>query len=151
MEELLKKYEKDFVVFLEAGFIAVNQMDEPTATKLFKAAELLKPAGNVLPEVGKGYLHLHLLNLKKAVTCFEKVLKKEPDNEMAKTFLGISLSWMPKDVIKGEKILAETKKSSDKTVKKLSNTAIDFVDRFIKKAPSPAEINKAKKSAKHKR
>ena len=151
MEQLLKKYNKDFVVFLEAGFIAVNQMDEANATKLFDAAELLKPANNVLPEVGKGYLQLHLLNLKEAAKCFEKVLKKEPDNEMAKTFLGISLSWMPKEVIKGEKILAETKKSSDKTVKKLSNTAITFVDKFIKKEDSPLAIKKTKKNNKYKR
>ncbi len=147
MKEIIAKYQDNFELFLEAGFIAVNQMDEPAATSLFKAADLLKPADNVLPEIGRGYLQLHLLNLKEAAKCFEKVLKKEPDNLMAKTFLGITLSWMPKEIVKGEKILKETEKSSDKTTKKLSHTALNFNDKFIKKEVSPAEIQKAKSKA----
>lgn len=148
MNEILEKYKDDFVLFLEAGFIAVNQMDEPSASCLFAVAELLKPKDNILPEVGRGYLNLHLLNLKKAAQSFEKVLKTEPDNVMAKTFLGITLSWMPKEVIKGEKILKEAEKSADKTSKKLSHTALEFNKKFIKKKPSPAELQKAKRKSK---
>lgn len=147
MEQLLDKYKKDFVLFLEAGFIAVNQMDESAATRLFHAAEILKP-DNVLPKVGEGYLQLHLLNLKKAQSCFEEVLRKEPDNEMAKTFLGIVLSWIPQETIKGEKLLVETQKSSDKAIKKLATSALEFVDEFVKKEPSPAEMKKVQKKKK---
>jgi tetratricopeptide (TPR) repeat protein len=133
----IKKYQEDFILITEAGFIAVNQADEDAALKLFRAAELLDPS-NVLPKIGFGYLHLHKLDLKKAVKNFEEVLEKEPDNEMAKAFMGLSLSMMPNAVDKGEKILEQTLKSKDPAVKQLAGSAIEFVEKFIKKAPGPA-------------
>lgn len=135
----LENNKKDFFLFLEAGFIAVNQADELSAIHLFSAAEALDKK-NDLVKIGIGYLYLHKLELKQAVDQFEQVLKKDPTNEMAKIFLGIALSWTPTDTMKGEKILEETKKSDDKEIKKLSSTALEFVDNFIKKEPSPAEI-----------
>lgn len=137
----LTKYKEDFLLMLESGFIAVNQADEDSAIKLFKAAELLNPE-NTLPQVGFGYLHLHKLELPQAVDCFEKVLKKEPKNEMAKAFLGICMSFMPKELSKGEKVLTETAKSKDPMIRELGNTALTFVDKFIKTAPGPAEKKK---------
>ena len=50
----LAKYKEHFIVMVEAGFIAVNQADEDSAMKLFKAATLLDPK-NLLPRVGMGY------------------------------------------------------------------------------------------------
>jgi tetratricopeptide (TPR) repeat protein len=141
--ERLEKYKKDFILFLEAGFIAINQADEDSAIKLFKAAEILDPKNNLI-KIGQGYLHLHKLELKQAIDVFEGVLKKEPGNEMAKTFLGIALSWTPTDTMKGEKLLTETTKSKDEPIKKLSMTALDFVEKFIKKEPSPVEVKKKK-------
>lgn len=132
-----KKYQDDFILLLEAGFIAVNQADEDAALKLFRAAEMLNP-DNVMPQVGFGYLHLHKLELKQAVKAFEDVLHKEPHNEMAKAFLGLCMSMMPNQVDKGEKILEQTLKSKDPMIKRLAGTAIDFVERFIKKNPGPA-------------
>jgi hypothetical protein len=38
---------------------------------------------------------------------------------------------------KGEKMLEQTLKSKDPMIKKLSDTSIDFVERFIKKTPGP--------------
>ncbi len=132
-----KKYQDDFFILLEAGFIAVNQADEDAALKLFRAAEILKP-DNVMPRVGFGYLHLHKLELKQAVKEFEDVLEKEPHNDMAKAFLGLCMSMMPNNVDKGEKILEQTMKSKDPMIKNLAGTAIDFVEKFIKKNPGPA-------------
>lgn len=133
----LKKYKDDFILMLESGFIAVNQADEDAALKLFKAAELLDPE-NVLPKVGFGYLHLHKLELKQAVSAFEDVLHKDPTNDMAKTFLGLCISLSPNQVAKGEKILHQTEKSRDPMIKRLSSAAIHFVDKFVKKTPGPA-------------
>ncbi|MBI5346870.1 MAG: SctF chaperone SctG [Chlamydiae bacterium] len=143
----LQKYKTDFVLFLEAGFIAVNQFDEDAATKLFQAAELAD-GKNYLNKIGMGYLSLHKLELNKAINSFESVLKQDPQNEMAKAFLGISLSMTPNDVLKGEKLLMETVKSSDKFIKKLSQTALDFIDKFVKKEPTPLEVKKPKAKAK---
>lgn len=133
-----KKYKEDFVLMLESGFIAVNQADEDASLKLFRAAELLNPE-STLPKVGFGYLHLHKLELNQAIRCFEEVLDIEPKNEMAKAFLGICMSLSPTQVTKGEKVLEETMKSSkDPMIKKLANTAIDFVEKFVKTSPGPA-------------
>lgn len=137
----LKKYKEDFILMLETGFIAVNQADEDSALKLFKAAELLNPE-NSLPKVGFGYLHLHKLELNQAVRCFENVLDKEPKNEMAKAFLGICMSLMPTQLDKGEKVLEETMKSKDPMIKQLADTAVDFVEKFVRTAPGPANGKK---------
>lgn len=139
----LNKYKDDFFLLVEAGFIAVNQTDEDAAKKLFKAAEILNEE-NVLPQIGIGYLHLHKLELKQAVDIFEKVLKQQPHNDMAKAFLGLCLSMMPNQVTKGEKMLHEAHKTHDKDVKKLADTALDFVERFVKKEPTPVEGKKKK-------
>lgn len=135
------KYKEDFILLVEAGFIAVNQADEDAAVKLFRAAELLDPE-NTLPRVGMGYLHLHKLELKQAIATFEEVLHKEPHNEMAKAFLGICVSMSPNGADKGEKILEQTLKSKDPMIKRLSDTAIDFVERFVKKPSGPAGKNR---------
>jgi tetratricopeptide (TPR) repeat protein len=126
---------------LETGFIAVNQSDEDSALKLFKAAKLLDPK-NILPDVGLGYLYLHKLDLKQACAMFEKVLEVEPENEMAKTLLGICMSLAPPSLKKGEKILDEMCKAHDPMIRQLSETAVSFVEQCIKKSPSPAETQK---------
>lgn len=132
-----KHFKEDWLLFTECGFIAVNQADEDSASKLFKAGELLNPE-NVLSRIGVGYLHLHKLELKQAVKAFEEVIEKDPHNEMAKAFLGLCMGMMPNMADKGEKILEETTKSKDPGIRQLSETAIDFVEKFIKKSPGPA-------------
>lgn len=137
MTNSLKQYKEDWLLFTEAGFIAVNQADEDAAVKLFKAAEMLHPE-STLPHVGFGYLHLHKLELKQAVKAFEEVLDKEPHNDMAKALLGLCMGLMPNAIQKGEKLLDQTLKSHDPMIKELSSTAIGFIDRFVKKSPGPA-------------
>jgi tetratricopeptide (TPR) repeat protein len=137
----MKKYKEDFILLAEAGFIAVNQADEDAAVKLFKAAELLDPT-NFLPKIGFGYLHLHKLELKQAVKNFEEVLEKEPGNDMAKAFMGLCYSLMPSGIEKGEKILEQSMKSKDPMIKQMAGSALDFVDKFVKKKAGPAGKSK---------
>lgn len=135
----LKKYKDHFIVFTEAGFIAVNQADEDSAVKLFKAASLIDPT-NLLPKVGMGYLHLCKLELKQACKVFEDILKEDPSNEMAKTFLGLCMSLNPAEVKAGEKLLEESKSAcKDPHVKTLASSALEFVEKFVKKAPTPSQ------------
>ena len=136
-----KKYKEDFILFAEAGFIAVNQADEDAALKLFKAAELIDPK-NILPKIGFGYLHLHKLELKQAVKFFDEVLEMDPQNEMAKAFKGLSLSMLPNSIEKGEKILEQTMQSKDPAIKNLAGSAMEFVEKFIKPTPGPASKSK---------
>jgi len=132
-----ESYKQDWLLLTEAGFIAVNQMDEDTAFKLFKAAETLHPE-KTLCKVGYGYLYLHKLDLKNACKAFEEVLQMEPKNEMAKAMLGVALSLGPATLERGEKILEETHHAKDSFVKNLSDSATSFVGRFLKKNPGPA-------------
>jgi tetratricopeptide (TPR) repeat protein len=135
----LQKYKDHFILLAEAGFIAINQADEDAAIKLFKASEMLDPT-NILPKVGMGYMHLCKLELKQAAKIFEEILAKDPHNEMAKTFLGLSLSLNPAELLKGEKVLAESaQKCKDPAIKDLAKNALEFVEKFVKKAPSPAQ------------
>lgn len=131
-----KDYKEDFILLLEAGFIAVNQADEDSALKLFRAAALLDPK-NSLTKIGLGYLYLHQLALKQACQYFEEVLNEEPNNQMAKAFLGLSLSLAPNSMEKGERLLEQTANANHPGIKKMSETAIAFVDKFVKKTPPP--------------
>ena len=132
MSNLKEKYQDEFILFLEAGFIAVNHADEDAAKKLFAASSLLKPE-SVLNLVGMGYMHLCKLELKNAENMFKKVLEIDPSNDMARTFLGITMSMSPKQGSEGEKMLEELAKSGNPEVKHLSKDALSFVDQFVKK------------------
>jgi hypothetical protein len=136
-----EKYKQDWLLFTEAGFIAVNQADEDSAMKLFKVGEMLN-SENSLPKVGYGYLHLHKLELKPAVKIFQEVLEKEPQNEMVKALLGLCMGMMPTASFKGEKFLEEMSKSEDPDIKNLAETSIDFIEKFVKKAPGPGPAGK---------
>ncbi|MBM3198185.1 MAG: SctF chaperone SctG [Chlamydiae bacterium] len=141
----MQKYQAHYITMTEAGFIAVNQSDEDSAVKLFKAASLLAPE-QMLPKIGFGYIHLCKLELKQAAKVFSEVLEVEPDNDMAKTFLGLSLSLNPTELSKGEEILTETGKTAkDPMIKDLAANALKFVMRFVKKAPSPVEVSSPQK------
>lgn len=147
MKQSLEKYKDQFILLAEAGFIAVNQADEDAAVKLFRASEVLSPE-NPLPKIGLGYMHLCKLELQQACKLFDEVLAKDPGNEIAKAFLGLSLALSPNQVAKGEKLLEESaQKARDPSVKTMAGTAIDFVERFVKKAPAPMQgaPQKAKK------
>ena len=147
MSDALKNYKEDYFLLLEAGFIAVNAADEDSAVKLFKAAEVLRPE-STFPKVGFGYMHLCKLELKQATAVFRDVLSKEPDNEMAKTFLGICMTLIPTETAAGEKSLEELAKSGDTGIKKLASMAIEFAEKFVKKSPSPLQPPKPQQKQK---
>lgn len=146
-----KKFEEDYFTFIEAGFIAVNQGDEDSSVKLFRAAELLNQE-NALHKIGIGYIHLHKLELKQACDCFQQVLDKEPGNEMANAFLGLCMALSPNLTTKGETLLERSASSKDPLIKDLGSSALRFVEEFVKKAPSPmaAHEKSTPKKPKHK-
>lgn len=135
----LQQYKDHFILLAEAGFIAINQADEDAAIKLFKAAELLDPQ-NVLPKIGMGYMHLCKLELKQAAKSFEAILANDPKNEMASALLGLSLSLNPAECASGEKVLENAlKDAKDPMIKDLAKSSLEFVEKFVKKSPSPVQ------------
>ena len=145
-QKQFQEYNNDYFLFLEAGFVAVNQCDEDSALKLFMAAQILRP-DNIFPKIGYGYMHLCKLELKQAEEMFNAVLRSDPRNELALSFLGITKSFMPNKVSEGEKILTELAKiTNDEDMKKLVNTSQDFIETHIKKpSTSPMDLAKPNK------
>ena len=144
----LENYSKDFALLLEAGFIAINQMEEASALHLFGAAEELQP-DSYLPKLGYGMIHLHKLDLNKAIKYFQQILKKEPNNETAKIFMALAYSLTKDNKAKSAKIIEETKNATDPLVKDLASTMSEFIAAHNKKASTPFEmLTKPKKTAK---
>lgn len=89
MQEKIKEFAPDVPLLVEAGFIAIKQVDENSAKKCFFAAMIIDPELS-LPVIGLGMVHLLNLDLDDASQMFNLVLQKEPENEMARTMLGIA-------------------------------------------------------------
>jgi tetratricopeptide (TPR) repeat protein len=126
-------FKKDFITFLECGFIAVSQLDENSAKALFVACKHLDPQ-NPLVLLSEGYILFAQMQLDQAAKKFEELLHKDPHNELAKSLLGLTLSLSPKTMQKGEEVLKDLEAhSKDADVKKLSHDTQAFVDVHLKK------------------
>jgi hypothetical protein len=132
-EQRLPDFREDFSLLIEAGFIAVKQLDEISATRIFHAAQVISP-NNTAPQVGLGYIALNKLEVKQATKIFEKVIKQEPENELAKTFLGICFLLNPQRRKKGEQLIKETmEKTSDPTIKNLGKVSLEWAEKDLSK------------------
>lgn len=148
--EKLDEYIDDFALLIEAGFVAVKQLDETSATRIFKAAQVMNPT-SVAPEIGLGYISLNKLELKEATKIFEGVLEKEPENYLAKTFLGMCFLLTKPKREKGEKIIRDAmEKTNDETIKSLGKISLEWADKDLKKNKSPFFADAAKESEKTK-
>lgn len=136
-DDKLDDFKEDFALLIEAGFIAVKQLDETSATRIFSAAQELSPE-SVAPQIGLGYISLNKLEVKEATKIFEEVIKKEPENYLALTFLGICFLLTKPKRKKGEKIILEAmEKTSDPTIKSLGQISLEWADKDLKKEIAP--------------
>lgn len=133
----LDEYLGDFPLLIEAGFIAVKQLDEISATRIFNAAQILNPTSTA-PQIGLGYICLNKLEIKKAIAIFESVLGKEPQNYLAQVFLGMCfLLTKPKREL-GEQMIKEAiEKTDEPTIKNLGNISLEWAEKDLKKVKSP--------------
>lgn len=145
IEELMNDFKTDFPLLIEAGFVAVKQLDELSATRIFNAAQAISP-DSVAPQIGLGYIALNKLEIKQAVKIFEEVLEKDPDNLLAQTFLGISFLLNKSKRKKGEKLIEEAiAKTDDPTVKNLGKISLEWAEKDLKKdnkAPFFSQANR---------
>ncbi len=146
MQEKAKEFAKDVPLLVEAGFIAIKQIDEEGATQCFYAAMVIDP-DHSLPVVGLGMVHLLKLELDEAKEMFNMVLQKEPGNEMAKTMLGIAnLYDVNKEGLKKGRNLIESamEDTDDKELKKLGAYSQDLYKEIKLKMKDlhPLEENK---------
>lgn len=131
-ESLLDYFKEDYALFIEAGFVAVKQLDEIAARRLFKAAELLNP-DNPASQLGLGYIALNKLEMAEATRIFEGILKKDPSHYLAQALLGICYMMSKTKRKKGEKLVSEAKeKSDDPSIKHLADVCMDWASSDLK-------------------
>lgn len=136
-ESKLVEFNEDFALFIEAGFVAVKQLDETSALRIFDAAAALDP-NHSAPKIGTGYVHLNKLEVKQATKIFTEVTEKEPTNWLAQTFLGICFLLTKPKRKKGEKLIQEAmEKSTDPTVKSLGAISLEWAEKDLYKKSAP--------------
>ena len=159
-EDKIKEFKDDFALLIEAGFVAVKQLDEISATRIFQAAQSLNPYSTA-PQIGIGYIALNKLEIKSATQTFEKVIDIEPDNHLAKTFLAMCFLLTKGKQKKGQKILHEVIEiTTDPTIKNLGVVSLEWYEKDLvkqnkspffanQKDPSPNASNIEEASEKH--
>ena len=133
--EKFKQYAQDVPLLVEAGFIAIKQIDEDCAQKCFYAAMIADP-NESLPVIGLGIIHLFKLELDEAKELFSAVLQKEPTNEMAKTMLGIANLYTISDegLKEGKELIRDAMHSADNPeLKQLGKYSQDLMKEIKKK------------------
>lgn len=132
-EGKLQEFKEDFALFIEAGFVAVKQLDEISSKRIFEAAQLLNPHSTA-PQIGLGYIALNKLQVKEASLIFEGVLAQEPENRLAQTFLGICYLLTKQKRKKGEKLIQDAmEKTTDPTIKNLGLISLEWAEKDLKK------------------
>jgi lipopolysaccharide biosynthesis regulator YciM len=136
-DEKLEAFKEDFPLLIEAGFVAVKQLDETSASRIFHAAQALNPESTA-PQIGLGYISLNKLEVKEATKAFEEVIKKEPENYLAQTFLGICFLLNKPKRKKGEKLIQEAMKKTDNpSIKNLGEVSLEWANKDLTKKEAP--------------
>lgn len=137
IEEKIEELKEDFSLLIEAGFVAVKQLDAISSSRIFVAGQMISP-GHTAPQIGLGYIALNQLNMKEATHIFEDLNEKEPDNLLAQTFLGICYLLSKPKRKKGEKIIRESiAKTDDPTIKNLGEISLEWAEKDLNKAKAP--------------
>jgi hypothetical protein len=137
-EEKFEEFKEDFALLIEAGFVAVKQLDEISATRIFYAAQALSPK-NTAPKIGIGYIALNKLEIKEATHIYESIVEVEPENHLAQTFLAMCFLLTKDKRKKGEKLIRETmEKTTDPTIKSLGAISLEWSEKDLsKKSKAP--------------
>lgn len=138
----MEAFYEDFTFLMEAGFIAVKQLDETSAIRLFRAAQLISPKSTA-PRIGLGWIALNKLEVKEATAAFENVVEQEPENYLAVVFLGMCFLLTKPKRKKGEKLIHEAmEKTTDPTVKNLGEISLEWAKKDLSKKESPFSLAK---------
>jgi Tfp pilus assembly protein PilF len=136
-DEKLQAFKEDFSLLIEAGFVAVKQLDETSASRIFHAAQTLSP-DSTAPQIGLGYISLNKLEVKEATKVFEEVVRKEPENYLAQTFLGICFLLSKPKRKKGEKLILEAiEKTDNASIKNLGEVSLEWARKDLTKKEAP--------------
>jgi len=132
-DDVMQDFKEDFSLLIEAGFVAVKQLDETSAMRIFQAAQVINPSSTA-PKIGLGWIALNKLEVKEASKIFEEIMEKEPENQLAQTFLGITFLLSKPKRKKGEKLIRDAiAKTTDPKIKNLGETSLEWAEKDLKK------------------
>lgn len=144
----MQEFDEDFALFIESGFVAVKQLDETSAARIFHAAQQISPKSTA-PRIGLGWIALNKLEVKEAAAIFEKVVEQEPENELAQVFFGMSLMLQKPKRKRGEKLVQDIiAKTKDPTIKNLGELSLEWVRKDLSKKESPFSLAKPSSAGK---
>ena len=127
-----QEFLEDLPLLIESGFIAIKQMDEVSAKRIFEAARALDP-NELAVKVGFGYIHLNKLELKEAAKVFEEVLEIDPEHDLAHMFLGLAYLLNSEHRDRGEEIIRKVmEKAKDESIINLGKTTLDWSTKELK-------------------
>lgn len=136
-ENILDFFAEDFALFIEAGFVAVKQLDEIASRRLFKAAEILNPS-NPASQLGLGYIALNKLHVSEAISIFEAIVKKDSEHHLAQALLGVAYLLTQDRKKKGEQLILEVReKTDDPTIKNLADVSLEWLKKDLSQKNLP--------------
>lgn len=136
-QQKFQEFKSDFALLIQSGFIAIKQLDEASAKRIFQAALVISP-DSTAPLVGIGYIALSKLEVKEATQIFEAIVQHEPQNHLAQMFLGICYLLSKANRKEGEELIEKTmNKTEDETIKNVGRVAKEWSEKDLKKLKSP--------------
>ncbi len=136
-DKMAEEFKDDFSLLIEAGFVAVKQLDEISANRIFQAAQIISPQSSA-PQLGIGYIALNKLEIKTATKIFEDIVQKEPENHLAQTFLAICFLLTKPKRSTGEKMIKDIiQKTTDPTIKDLAKLSLEWAAKDLTKEKAP--------------
>ena len=137
-KEKYATFREDLSLLIEAGFVAVKQLDETSAQRIFNAAQVIAP-DSTAPKLGFGFIALSKMECEEAAKIYGEIIEIEPDNELARTFFGICLLFTKGKDKEGSAIIEKIKESSqDPNIINLANQAMETYElKFAKKKAMP--------------
>jgi len=136
-EDLFGFFNEDYSIFIEAGFVAVKQLDEISGRRLFKAAEALNK-DNPAAQLGLGYIALNKLQVSEAASIFETIMEKNPDHHLTQALLGVAYLLSQDKRGRGEHLILDVReKSDDPTIKNLANVCLDWLKKDLNSKSIP--------------
>ncbi len=136
-KKVFESFQEDFGLLIQAGFVAIQQLDEPGARKLFEAAKLLRPESSA-PDIGFGYIHLNKMEHQKANEIFCEIVTKEPENHLAQVFYGMTMMMNEETQKDGEAVVSKAiAKTDDQAVVNLGKAALEWSSNDLKREKAP--------------
>jgi lipopolysaccharide biosynthesis regulator YciM len=136
-KSLFESFKDDFSLLVEAGFVAVKQLDEVSAKRLFLAAKAVSP-NHTAPDIGLGYIALNKLDIKEATRILTDVVEREPSSALASTFLGMCYLLTKSKRAEGEALIQKImKETEDKAILNLCQISLEWAEKDLKKIKAP--------------